>query len=71
MRFVRTEIFEGAPDAAAVSTLTLTEASGRTTAAILVQHSSQENRDAHLNSGMESGMQSSLAQLEQVAASLR
>ncbi|HXW46363.1 MAG TPA: SRPBCC family protein [Streptosporangiaceae bacterium] len=69
-RLVRTEVFEGAPDAAAVSTLSLTEAGGRTTTTILVQHSSQQNRDAHLNSGMESGMQSSLALLEQVATSL-
>jgi uncharacterized protein YndB with AHSA1/START domain len=70
-RIVRTEIFEGAPDAAAVSTLSLTEAGGRTTMTILVQHSSQENRDAHLNSGMESGMQAALAQLELVATALR
>jgi hypothetical protein len=38
---------------------------------ILVQHSSSENRDAHVNSGMESGMQVALAMLEQVANSLR
>jgi uncharacterized protein YndB with AHSA1/START domain len=68
-RLVRTEVFEGAPDASAVSTLTLTGESGRTTVAILVQHSSRDNRDAHLNSGMESGLQSSLALLEQVAMS--
>ena len=71
VRLVRTEIFEGAPDAAAVSTLTLADAGAGTTVRILVQHSTRQNRDAHLNSGMESGMQSSLAQLEQVAASLR
>lgn len=70
-RLVRTEVFEGAPDAAAVSTLTLAEAAGQTRMTILVQHSSRQNRDAHLNSGMESGLQSALAQLEQVAAALR
>jgi uncharacterized protein YndB with AHSA1/START domain len=70
-RIVATEVFEGMPDAAATTTLTLTEANGRTTMTILVQHSSQANRDAHLNSGMESGMQTSLAMLEDVAKSLR
>jgi hypothetical protein len=38
---------------------------------MLVQHTSQEHRDAHINSGMEEGMQESLAQLEEVARSLR
>lgn len=69
-RIVRTEIFEGMPAARAVTTMTFTEIGGRTTVAMLVQHSSRENRDAHVNSGMESGMQSSLAKLEQVARSL-
>ena len=70
-RLVRTEVFEGAPDAGAVSTVSLADAGGRTTVTILVQHSSRQNRDAHLNSGMDSGMQSSLALLEEVAGSLR
>jgi uncharacterized protein YndB with AHSA1/START domain len=69
-RIVSTEVFEGMPEAAALSTMTLTEAAGRTTMALLVDHTSQENRDAHINSGMEGGMQESLAQLEQVAAAL-
>jgi uncharacterized protein YndB with AHSA1/START domain len=69
-RIVSTEVFEGMPEAAALSTMTLTEAAGRTTMALLVDHASQEHRDAHLNSGMEGGMQESLAQLEQVAAAL-
>jgi uncharacterized protein YndB with AHSA1/START domain len=69
-RIVSTEVYEGMPDAAALSTMTLTEAAGRTTMTLLVDHTSQENRDAHLNSGMEGGMQESLAQLEQVAAAL-
>jgi uncharacterized protein YndB with AHSA1/START domain len=70
-RIVRTEIFEGMPDAVATSTTTLTEADGRTTLTILVQHTSREHRDIHLNSGMEDGMQTSLARLEEVANSLR
>jgi uncharacterized protein YndB with AHSA1/START domain len=70
-RIVSTEVFEGMPDAAATSTMTLTEEDGRTTMTILVQHASKENRDAHVNSGMEGGMQTSLAMLEDVAKSLR
>ena len=69
-RIVATEVYEGAPDAAAVVTTTFTEHGGRTTLSILVQHISPENRDLHLNSGMEQGMQESLNHLEQVASSL-
>jgi uncharacterized protein YndB with AHSA1/START domain len=69
-RIVATEVFEGAPDAAAVTTATFSERDGRTTLAILVQHTSQENRDMHVNSGMESGLQEALNHLEQVAGSL-
>src|SRR5687768_16092197 len=52
-RLVSTEVFEGMPDAEAVDTLTLTEVDGRTTLTILVQHTSKEHRDAHIESGME------------------
>lgn len=71
-RIVCTEVFEGFPeaDAAALNTMTFTEADGRTTVTILVQHKSQEHRDAHLNSGMEAGMQDAMDLLEQVAISL-
>ena len=69
-RIVSTEVFEGMPAAAAVSTITLTESKGGTTLAILVQHTSQEYRDAHINSGMEEGMQESMNHLDRVAASL-
>jgi uncharacterized protein YndB with AHSA1/START domain len=70
-RIVSTEVFEGYPDAAAVNTLTLTEVDGRTTMTVLVQHTSKEHRDGHVNSGMEEGMQESLDALERVAVSLR
>ena len=70
-RIVCTEVFEGMPDAAAVSTATFAEQDGQTTLTILVEHTSQEHRDMHLNSGMEEGMNESLDYLEQVAASLR
>ncbi len=67
---VMTEVYEGMPDAQALNTLTFTEVDGNTTLRILVQHTSTENRDAHVNSGMEAGMQESLDLLEQVAVSL-
>ncbi|MDT4957658.1 MAG: hypothetical protein QOD31_1457, partial [Pseudonocardiales bacterium] len=68
---VATEVWEGMPDAQAVDTHTFTETDGRTTLSILVQHSSQEHRDAHINSGMEGGMQEAMDHLERVAVSLR
>ena len=38
---------------------------------ILVQHREPGDRDAHINSGMEGGMQDALDLLEEVAISLR
>jgi uncharacterized protein YndB with AHSA1/START domain len=70
-RIVSTEVYEGMPDAEALDTLTLTETDGRTTLSILVEHKNKEGRDAHINSGMESGMQEAMDRLEQVAISLR
>lgn len=69
-KLVTTEVYEGYPDAAALDTVTFTEIDGRTTLAILVQHETKEHRDAHINSGMEGGMQESMDALEQVAISL-
>jgi uncharacterized protein YndB with AHSA1/START domain len=74
-RIVSTEIYEGMPEGVpeevAVNTMTLTEADGRTTVEILVQHTSKEYRDAHVDSGMEAGLQDALDLLEEVAVSLR
>jgi len=69
-RIVSTEVYEGMPDAEAVNTVTFTEVAGRTTLTILVQHASKEDRDAHIDSGMEAGMQDAMDLLEQVAVSL-
>ena len=69
-RIVSTEVFEGMPDAASLNTLTLTEADGRTLLTILVQHSSKEHRDGHVDSGMEVGLQESLDALERVVRAL-
>ncbi len=70
-RIVSTEVYEGYPDEEAVNTATFVEVDGRTTLTILVQHTSKEHRDAHIESGMEAGMQDAMDLLEQVAVSLR
>jgi uncharacterized protein YndB with AHSA1/START domain len=70
-RIVSTEVYEGMPEGEAVNTLTLTEADGRTTLTILVQHTTREHRDAHIESGMEDGMQDAMDLLERVVVSLR
>ena len=73
-RLVSTEVYEGIPDAeehAAVDILTLTEVNGRTVLTVLVEHPTKEGRDAHINSGMEDGMQDAMDLLETVASSLR
>src|SRR6201993_585555 len=50
-RLVSTEVYEGVPDAEALTTLMLTETGGRTRLTLLVQHASRENRDRHLEYG--------------------
>jgi uncharacterized protein YndB with AHSA1/START domain len=69
-RIVYTEVYEGMPEGEALNTMTFTEKDGRTTLTLLVQHKNQEHRDAHINSGMEAGMQDAMDLLEQVAISL-
>ena len=67
---VSTDIYEGAPEAPSVTTVTFAENKGRTALSILVQHENQANRDAHLNAGMEDGMQDALDLLEGLAVTL-
>jgi uncharacterized protein YndB with AHSA1/START domain len=69
-RIVSTEVYEAVPDAEAVDTIEFTEADGRTTITLLVQHQRKEHRDMHIESGMEDGLQVALDLLEQVAQSL-
>ena len=69
-RIVATEVFEGMPDAEAMTTTTFAETDGRTTLTTLVEHSCREHRDAHIDSGMEGGMQEAMDRLEQLARSL-
>jgi len=68
-RIVSTEVYEGVPDAEAVTTLTLTETGGRTALTLLTQHTSRENRDRHLEYG--DSLQEAMDLLEQAALAAR
>jgi len=63
-RLVSTEVYEGFPDGEALNVVTLEEVDGVSTMKVLVQHSIKEHRDAHIDSGMEGGMQVSYDRLE-------
>ena len=69
-RIVSTEVYEGAPDAEALDTVTFDEADGRTMLTILVEHATRAARDGHLASGMEEGLQDALELMEAAAGSL-
>ena len=69
-RIVSTEVYEGAPGTQALNIVTFEEREGRTTLRVLVEHASNEARDAHLASGMETGVQEGLDLLEGVVLSL-
>ncbi|HEY7607165.1 MAG TPA: SRPBCC family protein [Actinomycetes bacterium] len=68
-RIVYSEVFEGAPDAEALTVVTFTEAAGRTTLTILVRYDSARERDAH-GDYMSDGLEEALGLLEQTATSL-
>ena len=70
-RIVSTEVYEGFPDAESVNTVTLTEEDGKTTLTTTVLHTSRENRDGHLESGMEGGMQETFDRLEELLQTLK
>jgi uncharacterized protein YndB with AHSA1/START domain len=67
-RMVWTEMYEGVPDTGPENypllTATLDEVDGVTTMTLLAHHTSKDERDAVLESGMESGMQVSYNRLE-------
>ncbi len=67
-KIVTTDVFEGMPGAEGWSTVTFDTDNGGTLLSILVDHPSQEYRDAHIASGMEEGMQESLDALEHLAS---
>lgn len=61
---VCTEVYEAMPDAEAVNTMRFEDLGGRTRLTITARHSCREHRDAHINSGMEAGMQDAMDLLE-------
>jgi uncharacterized protein YndB with AHSA1/START domain len=72
-RLVNTEVFEGIPepdDHGGLITVTFTEKDGRTLMEMLCDYRDRADRDAVIESGMESGMQTSMDALEKVAVSL-
>ena len=71
-RLVATEAFEGPwPEGdPAVTTTTFSEADGRTVLTLLTEVGSRKERDAILETGMETGMQEQMDALEALARSL-
>jgi hypothetical protein len=63
-------VFEPIPEAAALETLELVENNGKTTIKTTTQHKTVENRDGHVNSGMEAGMTAGYARLDELLAGL-
>ena len=69
-RIVRTFVFEPIPEAAALETLELVESGETTIITTTTVHQSVENRDGHVNSGMEDGMTQGYARLDDLLAGL-
>jgi len=65
-RLVYTFRFDGAPGAEAVETLTFVEKDGKTTLTNTMLHTSVENRDAHVRSGMEEGVLQTMDRLAEL-----
>lgn len=69
-RVIRTFIFEPMPDAAALETLELEEHDGKTTIKTTTVHKTVENRDGHVQSGVDKGMAEGYARLDELLAGL-
>jgi uncharacterized protein YndB with AHSA1/START domain len=69
-RVVRTFVFEPMPDAAALETLELEEHDGKTTIKTTTVHKTVENRDGHVQSGVDKGMTEGYARLDELLAGL-
>ncbi|MEQ1501280.1 MAG: SRPBCC family protein [Myxococcota bacterium] len=69
-RLVNTEVFEAMPHAEALNVVTFAAHGAGTRVTIRVRHATRAERDLHLNSGMEAGMQEAMDHLERVAAEL-
>jgi uncharacterized protein YndB with AHSA1/START domain len=71
-RLVTTEYYEGAPDLEpAITTATFADlGDGRSRVEVLVEHANRTNRDLHVESGMEDGLQDALDMLDGLAHDL-
>ena len=70
-KLVSTEVYEAVPDAEALNTATFEPLDGgRCRLTILTEHQNRQNRDMHVESGMEGGVQEGLDIVEQLAVSL-
>jgi uncharacterized protein YndB with AHSA1/START domain len=69
-RVVRTFVFEPMPDKEALETLTLEEHDGKTTITTLTVHKTVEDRDGHVQSGVDKGMTEGYARLDELLAGL-
>lgn len=71
-RIVHTEHYEttGLVTPDALVTMTLTEQAGRTTLQTVVLHPNKENRDGHLNSGMEHGARETFDRLDALLSTM-
>jgi uncharacterized protein YndB with AHSA1/START domain len=69
-RMVFTETFEPFPDHPSTVTVTLTERDGKTFAKVVQLHDSVTSRDAHIGSGMETGMRETLDRLDAFVSAL-
>jgi uncharacterized protein YndB with AHSA1/START domain len=69
-RLVCTERYEAVPGSDHLCTVTLTERAGKTTLHNHMQYPSVAQRDGHLQSGMEPGMQQTLDRLDELLQTL-
>lgn len=69
-RVVQTSVFEGWPGAESVDTMEFEGVEGGTLCRGEVRHSSVENRDGHVNSGMEPGMRETYERLDELVQQL-
>ncbi|MBV9280492.1 MAG: SRPBCC domain-containing protein, partial [Chloroflexi bacterium] len=67
---IRTSEFEGVPGHVSLETLTFEEGAGKTLVRTNVVYQSVEDRDGHLRSGMEAGVNESMDRLEELVAGL-
>ena len=70
-RIVQTWVFEGMPDASSVETMQLLEKDGRTTVVSTAKYKTRAHRDAHVESGMEAGVNEGFDRLEELLERLQ